>query len=242
MGEGDDMNDERREVLDRLGQAFPRNAIKQRTGGGGKKLDYIETHSVIHRLNDAAHEWSFHVKSMDVQTTENDRGDKSSLWIVVGELTIPGLGTRTGIGVQRTTERGGEDLVKGAASDALKKAATLFGVGLELYGPDYEEHESATEPQRRPQPKRAGPKSDEGTGPHHRAPRKDTIAVYNKAIEANWSHRHLVAWLAAHEVPGDGMDAMNHLTNNQVSELSRDIINKRRPALPEDAELENAPA
>ena len=27
---------------------------------------------------------------------------------------------------------------KGAVSDALKKAATLFGVGLELYGPDYE--------------------------------------------------------------------------------------------------------
>lgn len=83
--------------------------------------------------------------------------------------------------------------------------------------------------------------SAEGTGPHHRAPRKDTIAVYNKAIETNWSHRHLVAWLTAHEVPGDGMDAMNHLTNNQVSELSRDIINKRRPALPEDAELESLP-
>ncbi len=41
------------------------------------------------------------------------------------------------MGVQKVSERGGEDLVKGAITDAMKKAATLFGVALELYGPDY---------------------------------------------------------------------------------------------------------
>jgi hypothetical protein len=63
-------------------------------------------------------------------------------------LTIPGLGTREHIGVQAVEERGGEDLVKGAITDALKKAATLFGVGLELYGPDYEAGEVNDAPPR----------------------------------------------------------------------------------------------
>jgi hypothetical protein len=39
--------------------------------------------------------------------------------------------------VQAEQEKQGEDaLAKGAITDGYKKAATLFGVGLELYGPD----------------------------------------------------------------------------------------------------------
>lgn len=113
-----------------LEKPFPKNALKQRQGGGGKALTYVETHTVIHRLNDATENcWDFKLTRLDLV------GD---LYVAIGELTIPGLGTRTGIGVQRVVERAGEDLVKGAASDCLKKCATLFGVGLELYGPDYE--------------------------------------------------------------------------------------------------------
>jgi hypothetical protein len=116
--------------IEKLTQPFPKTAVKQRTGGGGKKLDYLETHTVINRLNDATgNNWDFKVTRMDMQ------GD---LMMVMGELTIPGLGTRTGTGVQKLTGNFGEDLVKGAQSDCLKKAATLFGVGIELYGPDYE--------------------------------------------------------------------------------------------------------
>ena len=55
-------------------------------------------------------------------------------------LSLPGLGSRQHIGVQAVEANSGEDVIaKGAVTDALKKAATLFGVGLELYGPDYEE-------------------------------------------------------------------------------------------------------
>ncbi len=116
--------------LDRLTQLFPPHARKQRTGAGGKQLDYIPTHTIIHRLNDATgNRWDFRLTHFDL------RGD---IYVAVGELTIPGLGTRTGVGVQRVSDKGGEDLVKGAASDCLKKCATLFGVGIELYGPDYE--------------------------------------------------------------------------------------------------------
>src|SRR5688500_15084628 len=51
----------------------------------------------------------------------------------VVELEIPQLGSKQGYGVQILNERGGEDLYKGAFTDGLKKAATQFGVGLELY-------------------------------------------------------------------------------------------------------------
>ena len=114
--------------LAKLRAPFPKDAIKQRKGGGGRTFDYVETHTVIHRLNSACPSWDFRLTRFE---------QVKDVYIATGELTIPGLGTRTGIGVQRVDERAGEDLVKGASSDALKKAATLFGVALELYGPDF---------------------------------------------------------------------------------------------------------
>lgn len=135
------------EIHNALSVPFPPHAIKKRQGGGGKMLDYVETHTVIRRLNEATNfNWDFHIKSSEW---------RNDLLMVLGELTIPGMGTRSGYGVQKVNERGGEDLVKGAASDALKKCATLFGVALDLYGPDLEAGEvdtPAPRQQQRPQP------------------------------------------------------------------------------------------
>jgi hypothetical protein len=115
----------------KLTAPFPREALKTRQGGGGRSLTYVEGHTVIHRLNDACGDagWSFSI------LREWQDGDILKALV---ELTLPGLGARQHIGVQKIDARGGEDLHKGAVTDALKKAATLFGVGLELYGPDYE--------------------------------------------------------------------------------------------------------
>lgn len=125
--------------IEKLTRPFPKHAIKRREGARGRAFDYVETHTVIHRLNEATgNQWDFRI------TRQDWRGD---LLIVTGELSIPGLGTRTGTGVQKISDGGGEDLVKGAASDCLKKAATLFGVALELYGPDYEAGEACQEVQ-----------------------------------------------------------------------------------------------
>ena len=119
------------EMLSELGKPFPRAAIKTRSGGGGKQLSYVETHTVIRRLNEATSgQWSFSVLRLEMM------GDVLTAHV---SITIPGLGSREHIGVQRM--QGGnssEDLAKGSVSDALKKAATLFGVGQELYGIDYE--------------------------------------------------------------------------------------------------------
>lgn len=119
--------------LDLLTAPFPPAAIKQRVVGGGRSLSYVEGHTVIHRLNAATgNSWSMEV--LDI--TDMQIGQMSVLRAHV-RLTIPGLGSREHVGVQSIADRAGEDLVKGAITDALKKASTLFGVGLELYGPDY---------------------------------------------------------------------------------------------------------
>ena len=113
-----------------LGKLFPKSAIKRREGRGRRTFEYIEGSTVIHRLIEATgNQWDFRLTRLE------KHGD---LLMAVGELTIPGLGTRTGIGVQVVDEKAGEDIWKGVGTDALKKAATLFGVALELYAPDYE--------------------------------------------------------------------------------------------------------
>ena len=115
--------------LDKLRRPFPPEAICQRSGGGGKQLSYIQAHSVIHRLNANAGAWDFEV------LRETQEGDLIKAYC---RLTIPGLGRREHVGVQKIAPNGGEDLAKGAISDCLKKCATLFGIGLELYDKDYE--------------------------------------------------------------------------------------------------------
>ena len=151
--------------LEKLTAPFPITAIKQRAGGN-RMLSYVEGHSVIHRLNDATgNVWDMTVRSITSQQFGNN-----TLMIAHVALTLPGHGTREGLGVQMVHERGGEDLVKGAITDGLKKAATLFGVGLELYGPDYEAGEVAAQqntrvaqqqaPPRPPQQQRPTPARD----------------------------------------------------------------------------------
>ena len=121
-------------VTDVLMRPFPESAIKQRQGGGGRMLSYLQGHTVIHRLIEAT------ANQFDVVVTDLKR--EGDLMLATVALTIPGLGTRQHIGVQvMSNTAGGEDVVKGAITDAIKKAATLFGVGLELYGPDYESGE-----------------------------------------------------------------------------------------------------
>jgi hypothetical protein len=115
--------------LERLTDPFPMAARKSRTGGGGRTFTYVDGTTVIHRLIEATHNrYGFSVDKYWSQ-------DNSRLALVT--LTIPGLGSRSHIGVQAEVANQGEDaLAKGAITDGLKKAATLFGVGLELYGPD----------------------------------------------------------------------------------------------------------
>ena len=123
------MKNETRNILE---TPFTRNQIKQRKGLWGKTLDYIEGHSVIHRLNDAFEsDWSFTVTQYEILDYEV---------IVLAQLKVHDI-TKVQFGssnITRDSNTGkalciGDDL-KGAATDALKKCASLLGVGLHLYG------------------------------------------------------------------------------------------------------------
>ena len=122
-----------RELLEK---PFAPEQIKQRTGTYGNILDYIEGHAVIKRLNDAFDaNWSFEILSHEILE------DKDEV-VVVGKLTAEEV-VKSQFGSSRITraKETGEiislaDDLKAAATDSLKKCATLLGVGLHLYSGD----------------------------------------------------------------------------------------------------------
>ena len=114
-----------------LEQPFEGQLIKTRRGAFGKTLSYVEGAEYIRRLNAAFEgEWSFEVVEHHVYDAEV---------VVVGKLTAAGV-TKMAFGgssVTTNTQTGEiisiADDLKAAATDALKKAASLLGVGLHLY-------------------------------------------------------------------------------------------------------------
>jgi len=121
---------------DILEKPFPPEQIKQREGTFGRVLDYIEGHHIIHRLNDAFDSlWSFEV-------LEHKILDDLDEVIVLGKLAAEGV-SKSQFGSSRITrarETGAiisiADDLKAAATDSLKKCATLLGVGLQIYNGD----------------------------------------------------------------------------------------------------------
>lgn len=110
--------------------AVPPELVKQRQGQRGKVLFYVETHAVIARLNEGCDAWSFEV--IEHQILEE-------VVVVIGKLVADGVTKMAFGGSAITRDRDGRavsvaDDAKSAASDALKKAASLLGVALELYG------------------------------------------------------------------------------------------------------------
>jgi hypothetical protein len=117
----------KKEVLCR---PFAPEQIKQREGQGGKLLSYVEAHSVIARLNEGCDVWSFEIVEHQILDEEV---------VVVAKLTADGIMKMAFGGSSIKRDREGRaasiaDDLKAAGSDALKKAASLLGVALELYG------------------------------------------------------------------------------------------------------------
>ena len=149
----------KKEVLCR---PFPPELIKQRQGQGGKTLSYVETHAVIARLNDGCDAWGFEIVEHQVLEEEV---------VVVAKLTADGVVKMAFGGTSITRDRDGRavsiaDDLKAAASDAIKKAASLLGVGLELYGGATPAPSSVAQQQHAPRP--AQP-SDRLTGKQYSA-------------------------------------------------------------------------
>lgn len=155
--------------VDFLLQRTPKHEIKTRQGRGGLQFSYVEHGYVTERLNLVfGFNWDFEVTDKQIMDDEA---------IVEARLTVRTPGGQTivktqfgGAEIKRHASgpRSGKPLsiaddYKAAASDALKKCASLLGIGLDLYGRDRpyetEERSAGTEPEvlSRTEGKRAWP-------------------------------------------------------------------------------------
>ena len=116
--------------IDKLSEGFPASEIKTRKGNFGNTLQYLESSTVIHRLNEVIPNWNFKVIEHFQEKDEV---------VVLGEMSIDGV-VHQQFGCSKVTKNkdtGAEislgDDRKAAVSDAIKKAASMFGVGLNLH-------------------------------------------------------------------------------------------------------------
>lgn len=133
--------------MELLWRATPAKHIQQRAGRGGQTFDYVSIQYVEMYLNAmTGHDWDF--KILEWKIVERQI-------IVLGSLTLR-FGGKKADRVEVTKEQFGSgevkflkgkegdptamvdlaDDLKAAASDALKKCASLFGVAWDVYGKD----------------------------------------------------------------------------------------------------------
>ena len=145
------MDDSQRQLLE---EPFRASLHRTRRGAHGRQLTYVETHAYIRRLNEALGGcWSYEIVEYKILDTEA---------VVLGRLSAGDV-IKTAFGssaISRVRETGetislGDDL-KAAASDALKKASSLLGLGLHLYGDDTMEPEGRREESPQENPTREG--------------------------------------------------------------------------------------
>ena len=135
------MDDKVRHALE---AKFPNDAVKQRKGSFGKNITYVDGAAVVARLNDCFEAaWDFTIVEHHVlDTGEVLVLGRLSAFCVVKEAFgrgMPAVSKETGEVISAA------DAYKAAATDALKKCATLLGVAAYLYSDDYQEDQ--------PQPK-----------------------------------------------------------------------------------------
>ncbi len=188
---------------DALVRPFSPEQVKTRPGQGGRSLSYVETHAVIARLNEAADfEWSFEVTKHDVLADEV---------IVLGRLTIDGVTKMAFGGSSVTRDNTGKEVsladdLKAATSDAIKKTASLFGIGLELYGAA---------------PASPAPRSEERLAPRadDRLTSRQLAALQSACRRKGWSSNHLTALVDERY----GKNNPQLLTRSEASSLISDL-------------------
>lgn len=152
------------EIRKLLDEKIPRDVISQREGGNGVKLDYLEGHYVIARMNEIFGQGNWD-KSVEVlekiqeKTVDRYNNDVFNYTVVVkctlqasftetkedgtfyrhGTISNEDIGSCTGTS-KRSYGDALEMAFKGAVTDAFKRAAKDLGMsmGLALYSKDQE--------------------------------------------------------------------------------------------------------
>lgn len=121
-------------------QPTPAMFVKEKPGRGGKKVTYVETVYVVSRLNASFSPagWDFEVLEQGQSQRATENNSEGEVW-VRGKLTI--IDHKNGYKASRT-QYGQHpihknvpvgDAFKSAASDCLKKCASLFGIAHDVY-------------------------------------------------------------------------------------------------------------
>jgi hypothetical protein len=124
--------------LDFITQKTPPQFIKKRPGPGGTVFEYVEVGYIINMLNQAfGWDWDFRIQEVQI--------GKKQVW-VRGELTVKTRGhtiTKGQFGGAdiKLNRSSGEpvsiaDDLKAAASDCLKKCASMLGIAGDIYWRD----------------------------------------------------------------------------------------------------------
>jgi hypothetical protein len=176
-----------RELLER---PFEAPLIKTRKGAFGQKLSYVEGAEYIRRLNAAFDgRWSFEIT--DHQVGKNHV-------VVVGKLTAGEVVKMAFGGSTITTNSTTGDVVsiaddlKAAATDAMKKAASMLGVGLHLYQDNGDAEKNAPRPASTETP---GPRpgNGRGNGTREQSPPPDAAPPQDRTrpSSGNGSRQHV---------------------------------------------------
>jgi hypothetical protein len=164
-----------------LGLTSRFRAVKSRPGRNGQSLQYLEGHQIIERLNEVFEgEWSFAIVEHHIL----DTGVMVLGKLEAGDMSKMAFG---GSDVTRARDTGEPinlaDDLKAAATDSLKKASTLLGVGLYLYGNDTDDAEGS---KGNGAPKGNGSSNGNGSGENgngSRLSRKQLAYIYRLARE-----------------------------------------------------------
>ncbi|MCL4365714.1 RAD52 family DNA repair protein [Patescibacteria group bacterium] len=133
-------------------QKTPKEYIKTRPGPGGVILSYVEVGYVINMLNQVfGWDWDFRILDQQI--------GKKQVW-VRGELTVRAKGRNITKG-----QYGGADIkfsrstgepisiaddLKAAASDCLKKCASMLGIAGDVYWKELETQAPEEQPKKQP--------------------------------------------------------------------------------------------
>jgi hypothetical protein len=210
--------------VDFLLQRTPPHEIKTRPGRGGMQFSYVEHGYVTERLNLVfGFNWDFEV--IDKQILEDEV-------IVEARLTVRTPGGQTIL----KTQFGGADIkrhasgakngrplsiaddYKAAASDALKKCASLLGIGLDLYGRDRPYDQEEPQAQQASQAARPSPTPVLKDAPHI----IDVGAEIGKITGGNNGLCTAAQWREISKLAGQaGMDVAELCASLAVSTLSQ---------------------
>lgn len=118
---GEDLTEWQDAVLEQFAAEFPPHL--HFTKG---RFTYVPGYAYVERANSVVREWDCECLGLDQVKVLG-----KEMLIARVCVSIPGLGRRCHVGVQLPQENMGEDaVIKGAVTDGIKKALSLFGMGL----------------------------------------------------------------------------------------------------------------